>query len=98
MMRAILAGGGVALIGGFVASLWIFSLGPAGRTSGQLTIDGVLALGIASLLGAIASFYFARRLPPASSWIRTIVGWIVGFFGFPLLIDVALPLLLAISK
>ena len=98
MIRAILAGGGVALIGGFLGSLWIISLGPAGRTSGQLTLDGVLALGIASLLGAIASLYFSRRWPPASSWIMTIVGWIVGFFAFPLLMDVALPVFLAISR
>jgi hypothetical protein len=97
MMRAILAGGGVALIGGFAASLWIFSLGPSGRTAGQLTINEVLTLGIAALLGGIGSLYFARRLPPAS-WITTIVGWIVGFFGFPMVIDVALPILLAISK
>lgn len=98
MMRAVLAGGGVALIGSFAASLWVFSLGPSERTSGQLTINEVLTLGIAALLGGIGSLYFAYRLPPSLSWITTIVGWIVGFFAFPLLIDLALPILLAISK
>ena len=98
MKRAILAGGGVALIGSFIASMWIFSLGPAGRTSGQLTINEVFALGFVSLLGGIASLYFGRRFPPASSWIMTIVGWIVGFFAFPLLMDVALPIFLALLK
>jgi|SRR5947209_10912816 len=98
MMRAILAGGGVALIGGFAASIWIVSLGSSGRTSGQLTIDGVFTLGLFALLGGIGSLLFARRWPLASSWITTILGWIVGFFAFPLLIEVALPIVLAIAK
>ena len=73
MLRAILAGGGVALIGSFAASLWIVSLGSSGRTSGQLTINGVLTLGIFALLGGVGSLYFARRFPPASSWITTVI-------------------------
>ena len=98
MMRAILAGGGVALIGSFAAAVWIVSLGSSGRTSGQLTIDGVFTLGLFALIGGIVSLLFARRWPPAASWIATIVGWIVGFFAFPLLIDVALPILLAVLR
>jgi len=47
-----------------------------------------------ALLGGIGSLYFARRWPPASSWITTIVGWIVGFHAFPpMLIGVALMIL-----
>ena len=97
MMRAILAGGGVGLIGAFVGALYYLSLGGP-TTSGQMTSDQASTVGIFALLGGIGSLFFSRRLPPASSWIRTIVGWIVGFFGFPLLIDVALPIFLAISK
>jgi hypothetical protein len=82
MMRAILAGGGVALIGAFAGSLWFLSLGGATSTS-QLTNDQAFALGLFALLGGIASWFFASRLPPASSWITTIVGWILGFHLFP---------------
>ena len=97
MTRAIFAAGGVALIGAFVGSLWFLSLGGP-TSSGQMTSDQALTVGIVALLCGIGSFFFARRSAPASSWITTIVGWIVGFFAFPLLIDVALPILLAISR
>ena len=97
MMRAILAGGGVALIGVFVGGLYFLSLGGP-TTSGQMTSDQALTVGIFALLGGIGSLYFARRWPPASSWITTIVGWIVGFHvSPPMLIGVALTIF-AISK
>jgi hypothetical protein len=97
MMRALLAGGGVALIGVFAGSLWFLSLG--GPTStGQLTSDQAFTLGLFALLGGIGSLFFARRWPPASSWITTIVGWILGFhLSPPLLMGVGLTIL-AISK
>jgi hypothetical protein len=97
MMRAILAGGGVALIGAFAGFLWSFSLGGP-RSSGQLTSDQAFTFGLFALLGGTGSLFFARRWPPASSWITTIVGWILGFHVFPsILMGVALPLL-AISR
>lgn len=90
MTRAILAGGGVALIGAFAGSLWFLSLGGP-TSSGQMTSDQALTVGIFALLGGIGSLFFASRLPPASSWIMTIVGWILGFHVFPpMLIGVAL--------
>ena len=97
MTRAILAGGGVALIGAFAGSLWFLSLG--GPTSpSQLTSDQAFTIGLFALLGGIGSLFLARRLPPASSWITTIVGWILGFHLFPpVLIGVGLTIL-AISK
>jgi len=97
MMRAILAGGGVALIGVFVGGLYFLSLGGP-TTSGQMTSDQALTVSIFALLGGIGSLFFARRWPPASSWITTIVGWIVGFHvSPPMLIGVALTIF-AISK
>ena len=97
MMRAILAGGGVALIGVFVGGLYFLSLGGP-TTSGQMTSDQALTVSIFALLGGIGSLFLARRLPPASSWITTIVGWILGFHLFPpVLIGVGLTIL-AISK
>jgi hypothetical protein len=97
MMRALLAGGGVALIGAFAGSLWFLSLGGPTSTS-QLTSDQAFAIGLFALLGGIGSLFFARRLPPASSWITTIVGWILGFHLFPpMLIGVGLAII-AISK
>ena len=93
MTRAILAGGGVALIGAFVGALYFLSLGGP-TTSGQMTSDQALTVGIFALLGGIGSFFLARRLAPASSWITTIVGWILGFHVFPpLLIGVAVTIL-----
>ena len=97
MTRAILAGGGFGLIGAFVGALYFLSLGGP-TTSGQMTSNQALAVGIAALLGGIGSLFFASRLAPASSWITTIVGWILGFFGAPMLIEVALPIFLAISR
>jgi hypothetical protein len=88
MARAIWAGGGVGLPGVFAGFLWFLSLGPP--SPGQLTIDQAGTVCIAALFGGIGSLFFARRLPPALPWITTIVGWILGFFGFPALIDVAL--------
>ena len=79
MMRAIFAGGGVGLMGVFAGALYFLSLGGP-TTSGQITIDQALTVGIFALLGGIGSLFFARRWPPASSWITTIVGWILGFF------------------
>ena len=97
MTRAIFAGGGVALIGAFAGSLWFLSLGGP-TSSGQMTSDQALTVGIFALLGGTGSLYFARRWPPASSWITTIVGWILGFHVFPpMLIGVALTIF-AISK
>ena len=97
MMRAIFAGGGIALIGAFAGSLWFLSLGGP-TSSGQMTSDQALTVGILALLGGIGSLFFARRSAPASSWIITIVGWILGFHVFPpLLIGVAVTIF-AISK
>ena len=97
MTRAILAGGGVGLLGVFAGFLYFLSLGGP-TTSGQMTSDQALTVGIFALLGGIGSLYFARRWPPASSWITTIVGWIVGFHvSPPMLIGVALTIF-AISK
>ena len=97
MVRAILAGGGVALIGAFVGALYFLSLGGP-TTSGQMTSDQATMVGMAALVGGIGSLFFAHRWPPASSWIKTIVGWILGFFASPMLIEmVALPIL-AISR
>ena len=86
MTRAIFAGGGVALIGGFFASLWFMS---QGSSPGQLTSEQAFTIGIVALFGGIGSLYVASRLPPASSWIATIAGWALGFFAFPKLIEVA---------
>jgi hypothetical protein len=88
MMRAILAGGGVGLMGAFAGFLWFLWVGPS--TTGQLTRDEAMPLGIAALLGGIASLYFASRFAPASSWIITIVGWVLAFNAFPMLIGAAL--------
>ena len=94
MMRAILAGGGVALIGAFAGGLYFLSQGGP-TSSGQMTSDQALTISIFALLGGIGSLYFAfSRFAPASSWITTIVGWIVGFHVFPsMLIGVALAIL-----
>ena len=98
MMRAILAGGGVALIGCFFGGLWFLSQGGP-TSSGQMTSDQALTISIFALLGGIGSLYFAfNRLAPASSWIATIVGWILGFHLAPAaLMAVGLPIL-AISN
>jgi hypothetical protein len=93
MMRAIFAGGGVALIGAFAGSLYFLSLGGP-TSSGQMTSNQALTTGMLALLGGIGSLFFARRLAPASSWITTIVGWILGFHVFPpVLIGVAIMIL-----
>jgi hypothetical protein len=97
MMRAILAGGGVGLLGVFAGFLYFLSLGGP-TTSGQMTSDQAGTVGLFALFGGIGSLFFARRWPPASSWVKTIVGWILGFFAAPMLIEmVAIPIL-AISK
>jgi hypothetical protein len=94
MIRAILAGGGVTLILSPIVAALLWTGGSASRmTSGE-----AVTVGIAALLGGIACLYFARRMPPASSWITTIVGWIAGFLVFPTLIDAALLIILAISR
>ena len=95
--RAIFAGGGIALIGAFAGSLWFLSLGGP-TSSGQMTSDQALTVGILALFGGIGSLFFSRRLPPASSWITTIVGWILGFFAAPMLIEVAILTIIAISR
>ena len=77
MTRAILAGGGVGLLGVFAGFLYFLSLGPP--SAGQLTSDQATMVGMAALVGGIGSLFFARRWPPASSWITTTVGWIFGF-------------------
>jgi hypothetical protein len=89
--RAILAGGGVGLLGVFAGFLWFLSLGPP--SPGQLTSDQAATVGIFALFGGIGSLFFASRLAPASSWITTIVGWIVGFNVSPLLIGVVLTII-----
>ena len=97
MMRAIFAGGGIALIGAFTGALYFVSAGGP-TSSGQMTSDQALMAGIFALLGAIGSLFFARRLAPASSWITTIVGWILGFHLFPpILVGIAVSLF-AISR
>ena len=97
MMRAILAGGGVGLLGVFAGFLYFLSLGGP-TTSGQMTSDQAGTVGLFALFGGIGSLFFARRWPPASSWVKTIVGWILGFFAAPMLIEmVAIPIL-AISN
>ena len=97
MMRAILARGGVGLLGVFAGFLYFLSLGGP-TTSGQMTSDQAATVGVFALFGGIGRLFFARRWPPASSWVKTIVGWILGFFAAPMLIEmVAIPIL-AISK
>src|SRR6185295_10784949 len=88
MMRAILAGGGVGLLGVFAGFLYFLSLAPSPSPS-QLTIGQAGTVGIFALFGGIGSLFFSRRFP-ASSWIATIVGWILGFFAAPMLIEVAI--------
>lgn len=96
MMRAIFAGGGVALIGAFIGSLYFLSVGPT--SSGQMTSGEALTFGIVSLLAGIGSLFLARRFAPASSWIMTIVGWIVGFHVFPSVVMGVMLMLLTISR
>jgi hypothetical protein len=95
MIRAILAGGGVTLMLSPLVAALLWQGGSVSRmTSGQ-----AVTVGIAALLGGIACLYFSRRWPPASSWILTIVGWIVGFFAFPMLMEVAaIPIILVASR
>ena len=97
MTRAILAGGGVALIGAFVGALYFLSLGGP-TTSGQMTSDQALTVGIFALLGGIGSLFLARRLPPASSWITTIVGWVLGFHLFPSILTGVAVTLFSVSR
>ena len=97
MTRAIFAGGGFALIGAFAGMLYFLSEGGP-TSSGQMTSDQALTVGIFALLGGIGSLFVARRWPPASSWIITIIGWILGFHVFPpVLIGVAVAIF-GISK
>jgi hypothetical protein len=92
MIRAIFAGGGIALLAAVAGALYFLSAGGQ-SSSGQMTNDQALTAGIFALLGGIGSLFFARRLAPASSWITTIVGWILGFHLFPpILIGVAVAL------
>ena len=57
MMRAILAGGGVRAAGrSFAGFLYFLSLGGP-TSSGQLTIDQATMVGMAALLGGIASLF-----------------------------------------
>jgi hypothetical protein len=97
MTRAIFASGGFALIGAFVGMLYfLWEGGPT--SSGQMTSDQALTVGIFALLVGIGSLFFARRWPPASSWIITIIGWILGFHVFPpVLVGVAVTIF-GISK
>ena len=97
MMRAIFAGGGIALIGAFAGALWFLSQeGPT--ASGQMTTGQVFMVGIVALLAGIGSLFFARRSAPASSWIATIVGWILGFHLFPPILTGAAVLLFAMAR
>jgi hypothetical protein len=97
MMRAIFAGGGIALIGAFGGALWFLSQGGSSST-GQLTSDEAFMVGFAALLGGIGSLFFARRSTPASSWLTTIVGWILGFHLFPPILTGAAVMLFAMSR
>ena len=94
MIRAILAGGAVTLIlSPFVAFLlW------QGGSPGRMTSNDAVTIGFVALIAGIVCLYFSSRLPPASSWLLTIVGWIVGVFAFPMLMDVVAVLLLAVLK
>jgi hypothetical protein len=82
MVRAVFAGGGVALIGVFLGALYFVSAGGP-SSSGQMTSNDALTAGLVSLLGGIGSLFFSRQRAPASSWLVTIVGWILGFHLFP---------------
>lgn len=70
MMRAIVAGGGIALIGVLVGALYFLSAGGP-SSSGQMSGNQALTVGIVALVGGIGSLFYARRLPPASNWIIT---------------------------
>ena len=82
MVRALLAGGGIALIGVFAGALYFVSVGGP-SSSGQMTGNEALTAGLVALLGGIGSLFLSFRLKPASSWIVTVVGWILGFHLFP---------------
>src|SRR6476620_4518990 len=97
MLRAIFAGGGIALIGAFAGALYFVSAGGP-TSSGQMRSDEALMAGIFALLGGIASLFFARRLPPASSWITTIVGWVLGFHLFPSILTGVAVTLFSVSR
>jgi hypothetical protein len=89
MIRAIFAGGGIALIGVFAGALYFVSAGGP-NASGQMTSHQALTTGILALFGGIGAVFFSRRLAAASSWIITIVGWILGSHLFPpILVGVA---------
>ena len=95
MIRAILAGGGVTLIlSPFVA----FLLWQGGSSPSRMTSNDAVTIGFVALIGGILCLYFSRRWPPASSWLLTIVGWLVGFFAFPMLMDVVAVLVLAVLR
>ena len=92
MMRAIFAGGGIALIGAFVGALYFVSVGQT--SSGQMTTDQAFTVGGFALLGGIVSLLFARGFAPARSWLATIVGWVLGFHLFPsILVAMAVPII-----
>jgi hypothetical protein len=97
MMRAIFAGGGIALIGAFAGALYFVSAGGP-SSSGQMRSEEALMAGIFALLGGIGSLFFARRLAPASSWIITIVGWILGFHLFPSILTGVAVMLISMSR
>jgi hypothetical protein len=95
MIRAILASGGVVLIlSPFVA----FLLWQGGNSPSRMTSNDAVTIGFVALIGGVLCLYFSRRFPPASSWLLTIVGWIVGVFAFPMLMDVVAVLLLAVLR
>ena len=94
MMRAVLTGGGVALIGAFLGFLYFVSAGGP-TASGQMSSDEAFLVGLVALGGGVASLFFAfGRFEPTPSWLATIAGWIVGFHMFPpILMGMALMLM-----
>lgn len=98
MMRAILAGGGVALIGVFIGAVYFASAGGP-TSSGQMTSNEAVTAGLFALLAAIGSLFFAfARFAPASSWLATIAGWIVGFHVFPPILIAAAVMFISITR
>lgn len=98
MMRAILAGGGVAMVGVFIGAVYFASVGGP-TSSGQMTSDEAITIGLFALLGAIGSLFFAfARFAPASSWLATIAGWTVGFHLLPSILTAVAVMFISITR
>lgn len=92
MKRAILIGAGCDAAG-IVVALLVLSPQEWGLTKAEGHGVGTAAIFICALC-----YYFARRLPPASSWLRSVVGWLIGFWGLQLIVGVALGIFDQMSK